>query len=58
MDHVRLGLFKILKKVLLVTYKLDLLEQIRIYPIQHIVMLELAYGDATLLVYKADTYRG
>jgi len=30
----------------------------KIYPIQHIAMLELAYGNVEPLVYKADTYRG
>jgi len=30
----------------------------KIYPIQHIIILELAYRDVELLVYKADTYRG
>ena len=39
-------------------YKLNLLAKIRIYPIQHITMLELAYRDIKLPVYKADTYRG
>jgi len=30
----------------------------KIYPIQHIVMLKPVYGKVKLLVYKADTYRG
>jgi len=30
----------------------------KIYSIQHIAMLELAYRNIKLLVYKADTYRG
>ena len=30
----------------------------KIYPIQHIAILELAYRDIKLLVYKADIYRG
>ena len=33
LDYVRLRLFKILKEILLVTYKLDLLLRIKIYPI-------------------------
>ena len=39
-------------------YKLNLLAKIRIYPIQHVAMLELAYGNIKPLVYKADIYRG
>ena len=39
-------------------YRLNLLKKIRIYPIQYIAMLELAYRNIKLLVYKADTYRG
>ena len=54
----RLGPFKIVKRILLVTYKLNLPAKIKIYPIQHVAILELAYGNIKLLVYKADTYRG
>jgi len=39
-------------------YRLDLLAKIKIYSVQHIVMLELVYKDLVLLVYKEDTYRG
>ncbi len=39
-------------------YRLNLLVKIKIYPIQHIVILELAYRDIELLVYKLDIYRG
>ena len=39
-------------------YKLNLLAKIRIYPIQYIIMLELAHGSVKLLVYKEDIYRG
>jgi len=42
----------------LVMYKLNLLAKIKIYPIQHIAMLEPAYRNVKLLVYKADTYKG
>jgi len=41
----------------LVTYKLNLLAKIKIYPIQYIAILEPAYGDIKPLVYKADIYR-
>jgi hypothetical protein len=30
----------------------------KIYPVQHIAMLELAHGNVEPPVYKADTYRG
>ena len=30
----------------------------KIYPIQHVTMLEPAYRNIKLLVYKADIYRG
>ena len=30
----------------------------KIYPIQYIAILELAYRNVKLLVYKVDTYRG
>ena len=58
LDYVRLGLFRIIVKILEVTYRLNLLVKIRIYPIQHIIILELVYGDIELLVYKEDIYRG
>ena len=58
MDYVRLGLFKIVVKILEVMYRLNLLVKMKIYPIQYIAMLELVYGDVKPLVYKADMYRG
>ena len=58
MDYVRLGLFKIIVKISEVTYRLNLPKKIKIYPIQYITMLELAYRDIELLVYKVDIYRG
>ena len=41
-----------------VNYKLDLLIKIKIYPVQYITMLELAYREYKLLIYKVDIYRG
>jgi len=58
LDYVRLGLFKIVVKILEVIYKLNLLAKMKIYPISYIVMLELAYRDIELLVYEVDIYRG
>jgi len=58
LDHVKIGLFKIVGKFSEVIYRLDLLVKIKIYLVQHIVMLELVYKDLALLVYKEDIYRG
>ena len=58
MDYVRLGLFRIAVKISEVIYRLNLLAKIKIYPIQHIIMLELVYRNVKLLVYKVDIYRG
>jgi len=58
LDYIKIGLFKIVEKISEVMYRLDLLAKMKIYPIQHIVMLELVHRDLALLVYKEDTYRG
>jgi len=55
LDYIRLGLFRIIAKVLEVIYRLNLLA--KIYLIQYIIMLELAYRDVELLAYKVDIYR-
>ena len=39
-------------------YRLNLLAKIKIYPIQYIAMLELAYRNVKPLVYKVDIYKG
>jgi len=58
LDYVRLGPFKIKQRILLVTYKLNLLAKIKIYPIQYIAILEPAHRDIKPPVYKVDMYRG
>jgi len=58
LDYVKIGLFKIAIKISEVMYRLNLLAKIKIYPVQHIVILEPVYKDLALLVYKEDTYRG
>jgi len=58
LDHVKIRLFKIIGKILEVIYRLDLPAKMKIYPVQHIIMLELVYRDLALPVYKEDTYRG
>ena len=37
---------------------MDLPVKIKIYPVQHITILELVYREYKPLIYKADTYRG
>jgi len=39
-------------------YRLNLPVKIKIYLVQYIIILELAYRDLVLLVYKKDTYKG
>ena len=58
MDYVRLGLFRIVVKILEVIYRLDLPAKMKIYPIQHIIILKPAHRDVKLLVYKSNIYRG
>jgi len=58
LDHIKIGPFKIVEKISEVTYRLDLPAKIKIYPTQHIIILELAHKDLVSLVYKKDTYRG
>ena len=57
LNYIKLGLFKIKKKVIEVNYKLDLLAKIKIYLIQHIAILKLAYGEHELLIYKVNIYK-
>ena len=47
-----MGPFKIINKVIEVLYKLDLLLKIKIHLVYYIAMLEPAYGNHELLVYK------
>ena len=53
-----MGLFKIINKVIEVSYRLDLLLKIKIYLIYYIAILELVYRNYKPLVYKQDTYKG
>ena len=47
-----MGLFKIINKITEVIYRLDLLLKIKIHLVYYIAILELAYRDYKLLVYK------
>ena len=58
LNYIKLGLFKVKKKIIEVNYKLDLLIKIKIYPVQYIAMLEPVYREHKPLIYKTDTYRG
>jgi hypothetical protein len=58
LDYIKLRLFKILRKVTEINYKLDLLVKIKIYLIQYITILKLIYREYKLPLYKADMYRG
>jgi len=37
---------------------LNLIKKMKIYLVQHIIILKLVYRDLKLLVYKIDTYKG
>ena len=47
-----MGLFKIINKVIKVSYRLDLPLKIKIYLVYYIVMLKPVYKDHKLLIYK------
>jgi hypothetical protein len=58
LDYIKLGLFRILRKIIKVNYKLDLLVKIKIYLVQYVAILKLVYRNYKPLLYKADMYRG
>src|SRR6266571_5163353 len=58
LDHVKLGLFKFLKKVIKVTFKLNLLLRIKFYLMQYIFILKTGHRNLKRLVYKFKTYKG
>jgi len=58
LDYIKIGLFKIVERISEVIYRLDLPVKIKIYLVQHIIMLKPAYKDLIPLVYKKNTYRG
>ena len=47
-----MGLFKIINKIIKVSYKLDLLLKIKIHLIHYIAILKSVYRDYKSLVYK------
>ena len=52
LNYIKMGLFKIISKVIEVLYRLDLLLKIKIYLVYYIAMLKLVHGNYELLVYK------
>ena len=53
-----MGPFKIINKVMEVSYRLDLLLKMKIHLVCYIVILKPTHRDYKLLVYKQETYRG
>ena len=47
-----MGLFKIINKIIKISYRLNLLLKIKIYLVYYIAMLKLVYGNYKLLIYK------
>ena len=47
-----MGLFKIINKVIKVSYRLNLPLKIKIYPVYYIIILKPVHRDYKLLVYK------
>ena len=52
-----MGLFKIINKITKVSYRLNLLPKIKIYPVYYIAMLKLVYENYKPLIYKQETYK-
>jgi hypothetical protein len=58
LDYIKLRPFRILRKIIEVNYKLDLLTKIKIHPVQYVVILKPVYRNYKLPLYKVDMYRG
>jgi hypothetical protein len=58
LDYIKLGLFKISRKITEVNYKLDLPVKIKFYLVQHVAILKSVYKEYKLLLYKVDIYKG
>ena len=52
LNYIKIGLFKIISKITEVLYRLNLLLKIKIHPVYYIAILEPAYRNHKLLVYK------
>ena len=53
-----MGLFKIINKIIKVSYRLDLPLKIKIHLVYYIAILKLVYRNYKPLIYKWETYRG
>jgi hypothetical protein len=58
LNYIKLGLFRILKKITKINYKLDLLMKMKIYLVQYIIIFKPVYKKYELPLYKIDTYKG
>ena len=54
LNHIKLGLFKIIKKLRLVIYKLKILKSIRIYLVFYILLLEPILKNTKLRLVKIN----
>jgi hypothetical protein len=54
LDYIKIGPFKIIKKLGLVIFKLEMLEGIRIYLVFYILLLESTPPDARLGLIEID----
>ena len=52
-----MGLFKIISKVIEVSYRLNLLLKIKFYSVYYIAILKPVYRDHKSLVYKQEIYK-
>ena len=52
LDYIKIGLFKIISKIMKVLYRLDLLLKIKIHLVYYIAMLKLVYRNHKPLIYK------
>ena len=52
LNYIKIEPFKIINKVTEIIYKLDLLLKIKIYLVYYITILEPAYKNYELLIYK------
>jgi len=57
LDYIKIGLFKIVEKMLKIIYRLNLPVKINFYLVQYIIILKLVYRYLKLLIYKIDIYK-
>ena len=53
-----MGLFKIINKIIEVSYRLNLLLKIKIHLVYYTAIIKQVYRNYKSLVYKQETYRG